>query len=77
MAWTNGIELYGNPPLRALFASPVLMVMPNGKLPAFHDSKEVSLFNYDTLHELAWTMYMEPGFESLLRRRARGLNALL
>ncbi|HEY3440178.1 MAG TPA: heparinase II/III family protein [Paludibaculum sp.] len=77
MAWTNGIDLYANPPLRAMFASPLLMVMPNGNLPAFNDSKEVTLFNYDTLYETAWSMYMEPGFEVLLGRRSRGLNALL
>ena len=77
IAWCNGIDLYGNLPLRAMFSSPLLMVMPNGNLPAFNDSKEVTLFNYDTLYELAWSMYMEPGFEALLGRRARGLNALL
>ncbi len=77
MAWANGIDLYGDPPLRAMFVSPLLMVMPNGNLPAFNDSKEVTLFNYDTLYEFAWSMYADPGFEALLGRRTRGLNALL
>jgi hypothetical protein len=53
------IDLYGEP-LRKMFLAPVQLAMPNGKLPAFNDSSEVSVRNDE--YELAWARYHEPAF---------------
>lgn len=74
----NGIDLYEQEPaLRSMFEAPLKMTFPNGRLPAFSDSKEVDLFGYDTLYEAAYARYGDPLFATVLGRRSRGLNALV
>ncbi len=74
----NGVNLYEQEPaLRSMFEAPLKMTFPNGRLPAFSDSKEVDLYGYDTLYEVAFARYGEPLFAAVLGRRPRGLNALV
>lgn len=74
----NGIDLYGEEPaLRRMFEAPLKLTFPNGRLPAFNDSKEVDLFSYDRLYEAAYKRYGDPLLASVLGRNTRTLNALL
>ncbi|MBI5083905.1 MAG: heparinase II/III family protein [Acidobacteria bacterium] len=77
MASRNGIDLFGELPLRRMFDAPLQLVLPSGNLPAFNDSKEVNLYGYDRLYEYAWAMYGDPSYAAVLGRRSRSLDALL
>ena len=76
MAARAGIDLYAERALRRMFEAPLLVAMPDGSLPAFSDSGNVSLFSYDRLYEIAYAHYADPVFASPLGRRARGREAL-
>jgi hypothetical protein len=52
-----GTDLYGEP-LKKMFEAPVRLAMPNGMLPAFNDSTEVSVKN--ELYDLGWARYHDP-----------------
>jgi hypothetical protein len=55
MAKRHGIDLWKQEPaLTSMFYSPLGVMMPDGKLPAFNDSEEVRLYNYASLYELAY-----------------------
>ncbi len=74
----NGIDLYAEEPaLRRMFESPLKLTFPNGRLPAFNDSREVILYSYDRLYEVAYKRYADPLLATVLGRNTRGLNALL
>jgi hypothetical protein len=74
----NAIDLYKEEPaLRAMFETPLKVAFPNGRLPAFSDSKEVNLYGYDRLYEVAYARYGDPRLAAVLGRNTRGLNALV
>lgn len=74
----NGIDLYaGEPALRRMFESPLKLAFPNGRLPAFNDSREVNLYGYDRLYEVAYKRYGDPLLATVLGRNTRTLSALL
>jgi hypothetical protein len=74
----NGIDLYAEEPaLRRMFESPLKLTFPNGRLPAFNDSREVDLYSYDRLYEAAYKRYGDPLLATVLGRNSRTLNALL
>ncbi len=74
----NGIDLYAQEPaLRQMFETPLKVAFPNGRLPAFSDSKEVNLYGYDRLYEVAYVRYGDPLLATVLGRNTRTLNALV
>lgn len=77
MAARAGIDLWSDPPLRAMFEAPLRMAGPDFDLPSFNDSGAVSLFGMDRLYEIAFARFGEPLFAAVLGRRSRGREALL
>jgi len=76
MAARAQIDLWAEPSLRSMFEAPLKFALPDGTLPNFNDSGNVSLYNYDRLYELAYARYADPLFATVLGRRARGREAL-
>ncbi len=55
MAKRHGIDLWKQEPaLASMFLSPLGVMLPDGKLPAFNDSEEVSLYANAPVYELAY-----------------------
>jgi len=76
MAARAGLDLWAEAPLRKMFEAPLRFALPDGTLPNFNDSGNVSLYSYDRLYEMAYARYGDPLFASVLARRARGREAL-
>ncbi len=76
MAARAGMDLWAEPPLRRMFEAPLYFALPDGTLPNFNDSGNVSLYNYDRLYEMAYARYCDPLLATVLGRRARGREAL-
>jgi hypothetical protein len=61
MAARRGIDLWKEEPnLVALFHSPLGVVLPNGKLPAFNDSGSPDLYEQAYLYEVAYAGTLDP-----------------
>jgi hypothetical protein len=66
MATRAGIPLWTQEPrLTALLASPVGLMFPNGKLPAFNDSVEDDLYKHRALYETAYSATGNPLFAAI------------
>ena len=66
MATRAGIPLWKQEPrLTDLLASPVGLMFPNGKLPAFNDSAEDDLFKHRALYETAYRATGNPLFAAI------------
>jgi hypothetical protein len=66
MATRAGIPLWKQEPrLTDLLASPVGLMFPNGKLPAFNDSAEDDLYKHRALYETAYTATGDPLFAAI------------
>ncbi|MCX6598130.1 MAG: alginate lyase family protein [Acidobacteria bacterium] len=77
MARQAGMDLFAEASLRGMFTGPLSMAFPNGALPAFNDSGEISLYSQDRLYEVAAATYGEERLAAPLGTRTRGLWALL
>jgi hypothetical protein len=61
MAARKGIDLWKQEPnLIALFHSPLGVLLPDGRLPAFNDSGSPSLYEQDYLYEVAYAATSDP-----------------
>ncbi|GIX07392.1 MAG: hypothetical protein KatS3mg115_1795 [Candidatus Poribacteria bacterium] len=49
-----------------MYDAPLRFAMPNDRLPAFNDSREVNLHGQRALYELAYARYRDPAYLSLL-----------
>lgn len=76
MAARAGMDLWAEEPLRRMFTTPLLFALPDGTLPNFNDSRNVSLESYDRLYEIGYARYGDPLLAWVLGRRARGREAL-
>jgi hypothetical protein len=66
MATRAGIPLWKQEPhLTDLLASPVALMFPNGKLPAFNDSAEDDLYKHRALYETAYSATGNPLFAAI------------
>jgi hypothetical protein len=67
MAKRHGIDLWQQEPaLTSMFYSPLGVMMPDGKLPAFNDSEEVRLYSNAPLYELAYENTHDPKLLAVL-----------
>jgi hypothetical protein len=72
MAKRHGIDLWKQEPaLASMFSSPLGVVMPDGKLPAFNDSEEVRLYNNASIYELAYQNTHDPRLIAVLDNAPR------
>jgi oligo-alginate lyase len=72
MAKRHGIDLWKQEPaLTSMFDSPLGVMMPDGKLPAFNDSEEVRLYNNSPLYELAYENTHDPVLLTVLDNAPR------
>lgn len=60
-----GLDLYG-PELKRMFDAPLLLAMPNHRLPAFNDSGEVDIAARAEIYEVAYARYHDPKYGALL-----------
>src|ERR1700722_3992408 len=68
----HGMDLWKQEPaLASMFHSPLGVMMPDGKLPAFNDSEEVRLYNNASLYELAYENTRDPMFLAVLDNAPR------
>lgn len=61
MAYRAGVDLFANHRLRSMFDSPLRMMMPNGRLPAFNDSNETGATG-GVVYESAFTHWKDPNY---------------
>ena len=71
-----GLDLYG-PPIRSMFDAPIRLMSPSGVLPAFNDSRQVSVTDQAWLYELAYARFRDPAYLSVLSGHDRGEMAAL
>ncbi|NUQ29451.1 MAG: alginate lyase family protein [Acidobacteriaceae bacterium] len=72
MAARKGIDLWKQEPnLSALFHSPLGVLLPDGRLPAFNDSGSVDLYEQAYLYEVAYAATSDPALLPVLEHRAR------
>lgn len=64
-ARNSGINLYGDA-YKMMFDAPILLAMPNLRLPAFNDSGEVGVSGHADLYELAYARYKNPAYLAIL-----------
>lgn len=75
MAHRSGIALY-TPELKKCLESPLLVTMPNGRIPPIHDAEESR--PSPSLYEIAAARYDDAAFQNVIAAGDRGgLNALL
>ena len=71
-----GLDLYGRP-IRSMFDAPIRLMSPSGVLPAFNDSRQVSVRDQAWLYELAYARFNDPAHLSVLTSHDRGEMAVL
>jgi hypothetical protein len=72
MAKRHGIDLWRQEPaLSSMFRSPLGVMMPDGKLPAFNDSEEVRLYGNAPIYELAYENTHDPMLLAILDNAPR------
>ncbi len=72
MAKRHGMDLWKQEPaLASMFHSPLGIVLPDGKLPAFNDSEEVRLYANAPLYELAYENTHDPALLAVLDNAPR------
>ncbi len=72
MAKRHGIDLWKQEPaLVSMFRSPLGIMLPDGKLPAFNDSEEVRLYRNASLYELAYENTHDPMLLAVLDNAPR------
>jgi oligo-alginate lyase len=72
MAKRHGIDLWKQEPaLASMFLSPLGVMLPDGKLPAFNDSEEVRLYANAPLYELAYENTHDPMLLAVLDNAPR------
>jgi len=72
MAKRHGIDLWKEEPaLASMFHSPLGVMLPDGKLPAFNDSEEVRLYGNAPLYELAYENTHDPALLAVLDNAPR------
>ena len=72
MAKRHGIDLWSQEPaLSSMFRSPLGVMMPDGKLPAFNDSEEVRLYANAPIYELAYENTHDPMLLAILDNAPR------
>jgi hypothetical protein len=72
MATRKGIDLWKQEPnLAALFHSPLGVVLPDGKLPAFNDSGSPDLYEQAYLYEVAYAYTSDPALLSVIEHGPR------
>lgn len=72
MAKRHAIDLWKQEPaLASMFLSPLGVMLPDGKLPAFNDSEEVSLYANAPIYELAYENTHDPMLLSVLDNAPR------
>jgi len=76
MAARAGIDLWQNPRLKSLFDAPLRFMMPNGRLPAFHDAHETSPFQ-PRLYESALAHWGDANYAWVLAKGRDAQAALL
>ena len=76
MARRAGRDLWAEPALRRMFEAPLKFALPDGTLPNFNDSGNVSLYSYSRLYEMAYARYGDPLFAWIPSGRTRGREAL-
>jgi oligo-alginate lyase len=78
MAKRHGIDLWQQEPaLTSMFYSPLGVMMPDGKLPAFNDSEEVRLYSNAPLYELAYENTHDPKLLAVLANAPRNSKEAL
>ena len=78
MAKRHGIDLWRQEPaLSSMFRSPLGVMMPDGKLPAFNDSEEVRLYGNAPIYELAYENSHDPILLSILDNAPRASKEAL
>ncbi|HZY63141.1 MAG TPA: alginate lyase family protein [Edaphobacter sp.] len=72
MAKEKGVDLWTEEPnLLALFHSPLGVVLPDGRLPAFNDSGSPDLYNQDYLYEVAYASTHDPSLLTVIEHGPR------
>ena len=72
MAARKGIDLWKQEPnLIALFHSPLGVVLPDGRLPAFNDSGSPDLYEQNYLYEVAYAATSDPALLTVIEHGAR------
>lgn len=72
MAARNGTNLWKEEPaLLTLFHSPLGVVLPDGTLPPFNDSKPAKLYEQDFLYEIAYAAMRDPLLLPVLEQNGR------
>jgi len=72
MATRRGIDLWKQEPnLLALFHSPLGVVLPDGKLPAFNDSGSPDLYEQAYLYEVAYASTSDPTLLAVIEHGPR------
>jgi hypothetical protein len=78
MALRSGVNLFENPRFKSMFDAPLRFMMPNEKLPAFHDAHEASAIGPVSLYESAFAHWGDPNYAWVIGKRGRNtLEALL
>jgi hypothetical protein len=72
MAKRHGMDLWKQEPAFAsMFLSPLGVMLPDGKLPAFNDSEEVRLYSNAAIYELAYENTLNPTLLAILNNAPR------
>ncbi|MBK8482178.1 MAG: alginate lyase family protein [Proteobacteria bacterium] len=76
-----GLDPYGGPlgaKLRGMFEAPPGLALPDGTLPAFNDSRSLSLWSTARYYsEVGYQRYRDPSLTAFMRPSGRGRDALL
>jgi len=71
-----GVDLYGSS-IQSMFDAPIRLMSPSGVLPAFNDSRQVSVRDQTWLYELAFARFRNPTYLPYLAGHTRGEMAVL
>jgi hypothetical protein len=72
MAKRHGMDLWKQEPaLASMFLAPLGVVLPDGKLPGFNDSNQVSLYPNASLYEVAYANTQNPSLLAVLDNAPR------
>jgi oligo-alginate lyase len=78
MAKRHGMDLWKQEPaLASMFLSPLGVMLPDGRLPAFNDSEEVRLYSNAALYELAYENTLNPALLAILDNAPRSSKEAL
>jgi len=77
MALRSGMNLFDNPRFRSMFDAPLRFMMPNKKLPAFHDAQEIWAIEPAGLFESAFAHWKDPNYAWVIGRQGRSSQEAL